>query len=142
VADEFSPAAASVAASASPSDPPHRGRPFESLRTRAAFDRVFQEGQRVRCGPFTLVIRPEPGVYRVGFKIGRKVGKAVRRNKLRRRFRAGFEAWIPGPGKGAEVVVLASPAATRQRGHQLRSRLDRAMRKAGFRPRVGNLEEE
>lgn len=86
------------------------------------------------------MIRQAPGVYRVGFKIGRKVGKAVYRNLLRRRFRAAFEAWIPGPDKGAEVVVLASPAATRQSFRKMRSRLDRAMRKAGFEPRLATLE--
>ena len=93
----------------------------------------------MRCGPFTLVIRPEPGVFRVGFKIGRKVGNAVRRHRLRRRFRAAFEAWIPGPEAGADVVVLASPAATRQPTHQLRAPVDKAMRRVGFEPRLATL---
>lgn len=88
------------------------------------------------------MIRPAPGVYRVGFKIGRKVGNAVHRNRLRRRLRAGFEAWVPEPGKGAEVVALGSPAATRQSYRQLRARLDRAMLKAGFEPRLATLEGE
>jgi ribonuclease P protein component len=106
------------------------------LKVRSDFDRVFQTGKRLRCGPFSLVLREEPGVYRVGFKLGKKIGKAVTRNRLRRRFRSCFDLLCPKAGKGADIVVLASPGATRLSFASLFRRVEKALRRIGFRARL------
>lgn len=113
-----------------------RGRPFDSLRSRGEFDRVFHQGRKVRCGPFTLVVRKLPGSYRVGFKIGRRFGNSVLRNQIRRRFRAVFEDFVPGEGAGLELVVLASPGTESLSYRRLHSLVAKALTREGFLPRL------
>lgn len=132
-----SPAAASAAASNSLSSVSPKGRPFRSLKTAREFDRVFAEGKRVRCGPFSVVVRRHPESYAVGFKLGRKVGNAVVRNRLRRRFRSLFDAWGPGDSGAGEFVILAGPAAATVPYRDLSRRLTPVLERAGLRLRRG-----
>ena len=62
---------------------------IDRLTDRDAFRRLRAEGRRIRGGPLSLVVLPDPGRDRaaVGFAIPRRVGNAVTRNRLRRRLR-------------------------------------------------------
>ncbi|GIU93252.1 MAG: hypothetical protein KatS3mg011_2158 [Acidimicrobiia bacterium] len=81
-----------------------------SLRTSRDFQRVLDEGRRVRRGALTVVAAEGvPGLTRLGLVVSRKVGKATVRNRVRRRLRhAARQANLP---EGWDFVVVASPRA-------------------------------
>lgn len=62
------------------------------MRGHRSFAKIFQNGERRRCGDVVAVVAPgEPGPPQVGVVAGRKVGNAVRRNRAKRRLRAALE---------------------------------------------------
>jgi ribonuclease P protein component len=62
------------------------------VRGHRSFARIFQSGERRRCGDVVAIVAPgEPGLAQVGVVAGRTVGNAVRRNRAKRRLRAALE---------------------------------------------------
>ncbi len=87
---------------------PPEGRPYASLRGRAAFSRVYREGTRRRFGEIVVFIAEgQPGAPQVGFVAGKRVGNAVRRNRAKRRLRAAAsQVSLP---RGTAMIVVALP---------------------------------
>lgn len=87
---------------------------IDRLTDRDAFRRLRAEGRRIRGGPLSLVVRPDPGrsSAAVGFAIPRRVGNAVTRNRLRRRLRELHRELdregLLAPG---EYLVVVEPSA-------------------------------
>ena len=80
------------------------------VRERRSFERLRDEGQRVRAGVLwcTYVVDPTLSPPRVAFAIGRANGPAVTRNRLRRRLRAALSSCALPPGL---YLLGAQPAA-------------------------------
>ncbi|NPB09620.1 MAG: ribonuclease P protein component [Thermodesulfobacteria bacterium] len=63
----------------------------ERLRRRKEFERVYQQGRRLRLPYLKLVLAPnELGLRRIGLSVSRRFGKAVRRNRAKRILREIF----------------------------------------------------
>jgi ribonuclease P protein component len=104
------------------------------IRSRRSFDRLRRDGVRVRVDPLWCshvhdpLIRPPE----VAFAVGRAYGTAVRRNRLRRRIRGALLEMSLPPGL---FLFGATPAADRLTTPQLRSALDRMIRRLEMIPR-------
>ena len=79
-----------------------------TLRRRADFERVYQEGRRFVSPLFVAfgLARKEGGL-RVGFVASRKVGGAVERNRAKRLLREVFRNRGPRGNLGVDVVLVA-----------------------------------
>ena len=79
------------------------------LRKRAEFQRVYEQGRRIRSSLFTAFVRQTdervPG--RVGLTVPRAVGKAVVRNRVKRRLREAVRRHWSDLPDGHEVVLHA-----------------------------------
>lgn len=79
------------------------------LRKRAEFQRVYEQGRRIRSSLFTAHVRDaetaEPG--RVGLTVPRAVGNAVARNRVKRRLREAIRRHWPELPDGLEIVFHA-----------------------------------
>jgi ribonuclease P protein component len=99
----------SVAVLAAATDSAPSGRRLRSLRSRATFSNIYQEGVRCRCGGVTVVAAPAgPGGPQVGIVAGKRVGNAVRRNRAKRRLRAAMGHVVLNDGMA--YIVIAGPA--------------------------------
>ncbi|MEM6558568.1 MAG: ribonuclease P protein component [Myxococcota bacterium] len=95
------------------------------LRRRRDFVRVQSRGRRSK-GRFLVVLSlPAPSSTRVGFTVSKKVGNAVVRNRTRRRLKEILRLSPSMLPSGADVVVIAYPAAARVSSRALASDLER-----------------
>ncbi len=85
----------------------------QRLRHRREFAAAYRSGAVFRSRLLVLRVRANPDVDgpRFGFAAGKRLGSAVVRNRLKRRLRAAARG--SGARGGADVVVIARPAALR-----------------------------
>lgn len=101
------------------------------VRTRADFDRVFQDGRRTGLPVLALHWRADDsGEARLGLAVSRKVDPhAVGRNRIKRQLRDAFRhlrAELP-PG---DYVLVARPGAAARSGLELRAAFHDLLRRA------------
>jgi ribonuclease P protein component len=78
------------------------------IRRRAEFQRVYEQGERVRARLMTVMVLPnDQPVSRLGIAATRKLGGAVVRNRAKRLVREVFRrARVPS---GLDIVVIPRP---------------------------------
>jgi len=102
-----------------------RRRPWESLRTRADFVRVYREGRRFSGDALVLYVRLSDSPLRVGVTAGRKLGGAVRRNRAKRRLREALRRLKGRLSGRGEVVVAARSRALDSRFPEIVAEMER-----------------
>ncbi|MEJ5385402.1 MAG: ribonuclease P protein component [Fimbriimonadales bacterium] len=110
---------------------PRAGR----LRNTRDFERVYQQGRRVRMESFTMYVyqRGDDAPTRMGFVVGRRLGAHVARNRVKRRLRAAArELWEQLP-HGYDLVCVARPPAATAPLDALRAQLQQALQQGGVR---------
>ena len=84
--------------------------PFERIRKKSDFARLYREGGRQRGRYFTLVfLGAGPGPSRLAVVASRKVGSAVVRNRVKRRFRELFRRNKELLREPVDLIVIARP---------------------------------
>ncbi len=83
-------------------------RNWQSLRPRAEFLNVQNNGKKWVTPAFLFFYLPDSAPARVGFTATKKLGGAVVRNRIRRRLRAAADLFAPETGK---MVFIARPQA-------------------------------
>lgn len=83
-------------------------RNWSSLRPRAAFLNIQNNGKKWVTPAFLFFYMDAPGPAHVGFTATKKLGGAVVRNRIRRRLRAAVD--MVGPDSG-HMVFIARPSA-------------------------------
>ncbi len=82
---------------------------FRRLRKRAEFQRVYEQGRRIRSSLFTAFVRAgdeaKPG--RVGLTVSKAIGKATVRNAVKRSLREAVRRHWSDLPDGYEVVLHA-----------------------------------
>src|SRR5512142_3400251 len=79
--------------------------PTRRVRRRGEFQRVYDEGERVRARLMTVIVLPtDRPVSRLGIAATRKLGGAVERNRAKRIVREVFRR-APVP-PGLDIVVI------------------------------------
>lgn len=85
-------------------------RPFDKsrrLRRRAEFQKVFDNGQRVRGRFLTLLVATSTApTTRLGIVASRKLGDSVRRNRAKRLIREIFRHVQQAEGTAVDIVVI------------------------------------
>lgn len=101
------------------------------VRTRADFDRVFQDGRRAALPVLALHWRADPaGEPRLGLAVSRKVDpRAVGRNRIKRQLRDAFRH-LRGELAPGDYVVVARPGASARSGLELRAAFLDLLRRA------------
>jgi len=87
------------------------------LKKEADFQRLFEQGKKVKYGPLLLFSLPTEEPLRLGVVVSKKVNKkAVRRNYLRRILQDVARLLIANQPTGVDVVavVLYDPADAHQ----------------------------
>ena len=107
-----------------------------TIRRKADFNRLYSSGKRYHTPLLTAVILrrgdDEPAC-RVAYVVGRKVARqAVIRNRVRRRLREAYRS-LGGPLEGgADLALIAHPAAAAADYWGLRAALGKALERAGL----------
>jgi ribonuclease P protein component len=106
---------------------------IDRIRRRADFDRLREEGRRVRIPPLWCSYVPDPGVVppRVAFAIGRATGTAVARNRLRRRLRVLLASSDVPPGL---YLLGARPGACEHTFDELARSIDQLVERVRSNP--------
>ena len=116
-----------------------RLRPVERLRCPRAYQRVFEQGEKLVGSLFILYVLPTSEPYsRLGMAVSKRLGNAVVRNRVRRRLRHLMReriGWFP---EGSLLVIRAHPAAADARQRDLAADLDLVLGTL-LRRRVGAL---
>ena len=99
-----------------------RFRRSERLRLRKDFARVFAT-RCSRADPVLVIyVAPNDLVWsRLGLSVGKRVGNAVRRNYIKRRLREAFRTQKSELPKGLDIICVARPEVTDERGNLARS---------------------
>lgn len=85
-----------------------RLQPWERLRHRHEYQRVFQHGTKQVSSAFILYVLPTSGPRsRLGLAVSKRVGKAVARNQVKRRTREFFRRHKAQLDPTCDVVVVA-----------------------------------
>lgn len=80
-------------------------RPYEHIRRRADFQRVYERGSKVHGRLATVFVLPnELAVGRLGVAATKKIGGAVQRNRAKRLIREVFRRHKVAPGFDLVVV--------------------------------------
>ena len=91
---------------------------------------------------FVLLVRPRDDgdpAMRLGITVSKKVGGAVIRNRMKRRFRELARALLPEAGlAGADHVLIGRPGGIERPFDQLKSDLEKALRKIRGKAVPGN----
>ncbi|MEN3001061.1 MAG: ribonuclease P protein component [Armatimonadota bacterium] len=108
---------------------PRRAR----LRKRHAFERVFQQGRRVRMATFTLYayLREDDQPSRVGIVAGRQFESPVRRHRAKRRLRAACHALWSRIAPGYDLVLVAHKPVLHAPFEQIQHQLIEALTQLG-----------
>ena len=95
----------------------------QRLRHRREFAAAYRSGAVFRSRLLVLRVRDNPDADhpRFGFAAGKRLGSAVVRNRLKRRLRAAARG--SGARGGADVVVIARPAALQASYQELEGEL-------------------
>jgi ribonuclease P protein component len=95
---------------------------IDTIRGRAAFERLRRQGVRYRRSALWCTWCPDPNVTTtsVAFTLSRALGPAVTRNRLRRRLRSILATIELPPGS---LLIGAAKAATELTFDQLRAEL-------------------
>ena len=83
-------------------------RSWQSLRPRAEFLNVQNNGKKWVTPAFLFFYLPDSDPAKVGFTATKKLGGAVIRNRIRRRLKAAADQFAPTEGK---MVFIARPEA-------------------------------
>jgi len=87
-----------------------RFRPYERLRLKRDFDRVFREGKALHFEKLSIRARPnDRRVSRLGISVGKRHGGAVRRNRIRRVFLAAYRLNKESVTGRLDIVILPRP---------------------------------
>lgn len=98
-----------------------RFRTWERVRKRSEFLRVQSSGIKATSGTVVVLAADGPMPWtRLGVTVSRKVGNAVVRSGVKRRLREIFRTTKVRWPKGADVVVIARPAAASATWDRLR----------------------
>ena len=107
-----------------------------AIRRRSDFERLYSSGKRYRTSLLTAVVLfrgDEEVTCRAAFVVGRKVARqAVRRNRVRRRLREAYRSYRGLLAGGADLALVAQPAAAQASYWELRSALGELLRRAGL----------
>jgi ribonuclease P protein component len=111
-----------------------RLRPWERIRRRPEFERVYNQGVRIQARFMTLFVLPNAGdAARLGVAATRKLGSAVIRNRAKRLAREVFRRSKDRTGLDIVIVprlgMLDASFATLQ--HDLEQALARTGRSSG-----------
>ncbi len=106
----------------------------ERVRRRPEFQRVYEQGERVRARLMTaVVLLTERPVSRLGIAATRKLGGAVVRNRAKRLVREVFRrAHVP---PGLDIVVIPRPGLLDAEYRVIEAEFGYVLRRAGRMPR-------
>jgi ribonuclease P protein component len=103
------------------------------LTSPADFHRTYSEGTRASVGSVVAHVRPtdERGPARIGVSAARGLGGSVGRNRAKRRVREALLILRDEVRPGSDIVLVASPAATRVDFQDMVDNVRRALARAG-----------
>jgi ribonuclease P protein component len=108
----------------------------ERLHRSDEFDKVYQEGRRLRAGSLTVWVRrapsTEPQWPRLGLAISKKYGNAVARNRMKRLLREVFRLNKTRLPPGAQMIFSAQPMGNPPNYQVVEALVSTVWLKAGF----------
>ncbi|MBD3335260.1 MAG: ribonuclease P protein component [Candidatus Eisenbacteria bacterium] len=113
--------------------------PFETLRNRHDFQKLYNEGQTFHGRFLVCAVRRSAGPpARLAFIAGRKVGKAVQRNRARRLLREAFRSLdFDVLEENVDIAFIARAACPGQKMQVVRNEMHDLLAAAGLLERRG-----